>query len=197
MKSSILKALIDIKEEDTIANVEFETVTTIVAGLMLNVIPEFFGRKYEAAAVTVDISRLPGKNFVVRQARMREREIRTRIFCQEQQSISNSSYSEEKSMEILKEKPLTFDEKLEKAIYSKTKVLYCSTKKSTSFNKIRNQELFDSIKNPSPNIIKLCKALKTSPPTSVKAERAFSAAGLFNTELRTTLSDKSINGLNP
>ncbi|GFU97455.1 uncharacterized protein TNCV_1913101 [Trichonephila clavipes] len=128
-----------------------------------------FGRKYEAAAVTGDISRFPGKNCLVRQAQM----IRTRLFCEEEESISNSSHSEEESIEILKEKPLTLDEKLEKAIYSKTKVLYCSTKKSTSFNKIMKQEmqLFDSTENPSPNIIKLCDALKTIPPTSVVKPR--------------------------
>ncbi|GFV70965.1 uncharacterized protein TNCV_2355091 [Trichonephila clavipes] len=40
-----------------------------------------FGRKYEAVAVTVDISRLPGKNCFVRQAQMRE--IETRLFCEE------------------------------------------------------------------------------------------------------------------
>ncbi|GFW66483.1 uncharacterized protein TNCV_3310021 [Trichonephila clavipes] len=120
--------------------------------------------------------------------------IGTRLFCEEDESISNSSHSEEESIEILKEKPLTLDEKLEKAIYSKAKVLYSSTKKSTSFNKIMKQEmqLFDSTENPSPNIIKLCDALKTIPPTSVEAERAFSAAGLFVTKLRTRLSDKRL-----
>ncbi|GFY34278.1 BED-type domain-containing protein [Trichonephila clavipes] len=66
-----------------------------------------FGRKYEAAAVTGDISRLPGKNCLVRQAQM----IGTRFFYVEEESISNSSHSEEESMEILKEKPLTLDEK--------------------------------------------------------------------------------------
>ncbi|GFW79528.1 hypothetical protein TNCV_128331 [Trichonephila clavipes] len=43
-------------------------------------------------------------------------------------------------------------------------------------------QLFDSTENPSPNIKKLCEALKTTPPTSVEAERAFSAAGLFVTK---------------
>ncbi|GFW28401.1 uncharacterized protein TNCV_4640661 [Trichonephila clavipes] len=33
-----------------------------------------FARKYEATAVTVDISRLPGKNCLVREAQMRERD---------------------------------------------------------------------------------------------------------------------------
>ncbi|GFV93995.1 hypothetical protein TNCV_3573481 [Trichonephila clavipes] len=81
-------------------------------------------------------------------------------------------------MEILKEKPLTLDEKLEKASYSKTKVLYCSTKQSTSFNKIMKQEMQFSVSTeiPSSNIIKLCETLKTIPPVPVEAERAFSAA---------------------
>ncbi|GFX73813.1 uncharacterized protein TNCV_4291291 [Trichonephila clavipes] len=121
------------------ANVEFETVTTIVAGLkpveislekscsqngtLLTAEGLFslgigelneqnsecakrlmqylnFGRKYETAAVTVDISRLP--NCLVRHAQM----IGTRLFCEEEESISNSSHSKEESMEILKEKPL-------------------------------------------------------------------------------------------
>ncbi|GFW62572.1 uncharacterized protein TNCV_85741 [Trichonephila clavipes] len=97
-------------------------------------------------------------------------------------------------MEILKEKPPALDEKLEKAIYSKTKVLYRSTKESTSFNKIVKQEmqLFDSTENSLSDIIKLYEVLKTIPPTSVEGERAFSAAGLFVTKLRTRRSDKSI-----
>jgi len=33
------------------------------------------------------------------------------------------------------------------------------------------------------------------PPTSVEAERAFSAVGLFANEIRPQLSDQSVNGL--
>ncbi|GFX83272.1 hypothetical protein TNCV_4988661 [Trichonephila clavipes] len=55
----------------------------------------------------------------------------------------------------------------------------------------QEMQLFDSTENPSPNIIKLCDALKIISPTSVEAERAFSAAGLFVTKLRARLSDKS------
>ncbi|GFU21141.1 uncharacterized protein TNCV_5115431 [Trichonephila clavipes] len=107
-------------------------------------------------------------------------------FCEEEESISNSSHSEER-MQILKGKPLMLEEKLKKAIYSKTRVLYYSTKKkSNCFNKIKKQEiqLFDSTENPSPNIIKVSEALKTILLTSVEAERAFSAAGFFVTKLR-------------
>ncbi|GFU55399.1 uncharacterized protein TNCV_2549881 [Trichonephila clavipes] len=126
INSAILKALIDIKEEQMMANAEFETVTTTVAGLKpvkigleilcsrnatlettesvisfaigelneqnlefeknmkysliqrinerrnINLIGLMqylnFGRKCETAAVTVDISRLPSKNCLVRQA---------------------------------------------------------------------------------------------------------------------------------
>ena len=41
----------------------------------------------------------------------------------------------------------------------------------------------------------LFKALLSIPPTSVEAERVFSAAGLFTTKLRSRLSDKSVNAL--
>ncbi|GFS97714.1 uncharacterized protein TNCV_2558711 [Trichonephila clavipes] len=56
----------------------------------------------------------------------------------------------------------------------------------------QEMQLFDSTENPSPNIIKLCEASKTIPPTSAEDERAFSAAGLFVTKLRTRLSDKIV-----
>jgi hypothetical protein len=39
----------------------------------------------------------------------------------------------------------------------------------------------------------LFKALKTIPPTSIEAERAFSTAGIFITKLRNRLSAKTIN----
>ena len=45
------------------------------------------------------------------------------------------------------------------------------------------------------NIRFLIDALKTIPRTSIESERAFSAAGLFITKLRTILSDRSIDHL--
>ncbi|GFX19514.1 uncharacterized protein TNCV_2074231 [Trichonephila clavipes] len=170
--SAISKALIDIKEEQMMVNVEFETVTTIVKalkpvkigleklcsrnatlltadGVFSFIIREFneqnsefaknmkytliqriderrnvnliglmrylnFGRKYEAAAVTDDISRLPEKLFnffilivylVLKLRLALIQMIGTRLSCEEEKSISNSSHSEEESMEILKENP--------------------------------------------------------------------------------------------
>ena len=38
-------------------------------------------------------------------------------------------------------------------------------------------------------------AIKTLPPTTVEAERAFSAAGMFVTKLRSRLSEKTIDAL--
>ncbi|GFX97888.1 uncharacterized protein TNCV_4905391 [Trichonephila clavipes] len=210
--SAILKALIDIEEEEMMANVGFETVPTSVASLkplksgteklcfrnatLLNAEGVFssviaglseqnsefvknikysliqriherrnvnlivliqylnFGRKDKAVAVTIDILRLPGKNCLVRQAQMRDRD--KNFLREEVEPISNFSHSEE-SIKNFKEKPLALDKKLEKAIYSKTKVCYCSTKDSTSFNKIMKQkmQLFVSTANPSRNIIKI------------------------------------------
>ncbi|GFW42456.1 hypothetical protein TNCV_240531 [Trichonephila clavipes] len=43
-------------------------------------------------------------------------------------------------------------------------------------------QLFDSTENPSPNIMKLSEALKAIVPTSVEADGAFSAAGVFVTK---------------
>ncbi|GBN88873.1 hypothetical protein AVEN_204778-1 [Araneus ventricosus] len=89
-----------------------------------------FGRKYDATAVTVDLSRLPNKNSLVQQAKT----ITTRIFFEEDESLSNSSHSEE-SAETLEEKSLTLCEKSEKAIHSKTEVLRCSTSKRSNIVK--------------------------------------------------------------
>ena len=41
----------------------------------------------------------------------------------------------------------------------------------------------------------LYKALKTIKPTSVEAERAFSAMGFFVTKLRTRMADETLDGL--
>ncbi|GBM01536.1 hypothetical protein AVEN_105532-1 [Araneus ventricosus] len=106
--------------------------------------------------------------------------------------MSNCSRSGEKSKETLEEKSLTLHEKLEKVFHSKTKVLRCSSIKSSSLSKIVKQELqsFDLTENRSSNILKLSEVLKTIPPTSTEAEKVFSAAGFFITNLRSRLSDK-------
>ncbi|GFT13643.1 uncharacterized protein TNCV_3831141 [Trichonephila clavipes] len=137
-----------------------------------------FGRKYKTTAVAIDISQLPGKNCLVREAQIRERD---KAFLRRREINIQLYELRRREHGGLKENILTLDRKSEKAIYSKTKVLYCSMKKSISFNKIMKEEmlLFNSTENPSTNITKLCETLKTIPPTSFEAERAFSGAGLF------------------
>lgn len=55
----------------------------------------------------------------------------------------------------LEEKPMTLNEKLEKAIHSKTKILRCSTSLSSSLSKIVKQELqlFESTGNQSSSTV--------------------------------------------
>jgi hypothetical protein len=68
---------------------------------------------------------------------------------------------------------------------------------STQAERIIKKEmsLFESTKKRPENLEKLFKALKTIPPTSIEAERAFSTAGIFITKLRNRLSAKTINAL--
>ena len=56
-------------------------------------------------------------------------------------------------------------------------------------------DVFDSTGERTPRLKKVMDALETIPPTSVESERAFSAAGLFITKLRTRLSVKNIDAL--
>ena len=63
--------------------------------------------------------------------------------------------------------------------------------------KVIKQEmnLFEATRKRPTKLEILFKALLSIPPTLVEAERAFSAAGLFVTKLRSRLSDKSLNAL--
>ena len=52
-------------------------------------------------------------------------------------------------------------------------------------------DVFEATGQQTANITLLYESLKTVPPTSVESERAFLAAGLFVTKLRTGLNDSS------
>ena len=56
-------------------------------------------------------------------------------------------------------------------------------------------EIVDATGEKTANITKIPAALESIPPTSVEAERDYSAVGLFITRLRIRLSDKSVNCL--
>ncbi|GFW31481.1 uncharacterized protein TNCV_1288281 [Trichonephila clavipes] len=116
------------------------------------------------------------------------REIGTRLFLQRRGINIQLFALRRRGHGDFERKPPDFlDEKLEEATNPKTKVIYCLTKNSTSFNKIVKQEVQLLTENSSPNI-KLWETLKAIPPTSVEAKRAFSAAGLFVTTLGTSIN---------
>jgi hypothetical protein len=59
----------------------------------------------------------------------------------------------------------------------------------------KEMALFEATNNRPENLQKLFDALKTIPPTSIEAERAFSAVGIFITKLRNKLSPSTIDAL--
>ena len=63
------------------------------------------------------------------------------------------------------------------------------------YSELVNFNIFEATGEMTMTIKRLFDALKSIPPTSIEAERAFSAVGLFITKLRTRLTDKSINNL--
>ncbi|GFX78139.1 uncharacterized protein TNCV_5134871 [Trichonephila clavipes] len=153
-----------------------------------------FGRKYEAAAATVDISRLPRK--IVSLDKSSNERDRDKAFLQ-RRGINIQLFA------LRSRKPGDFERKISdvgrkirESNPFKNESFILFTQKSTSFNKFMKEEmqLLNSTEIP-PNIIKICEALKTIPPMSVESEKAYSAAGLLVTKLRTRLSDKSINCL--
>ena len=54
---------------------------------------------------------------------------------------------------------------------------------------------FDATGTLPPTLAQIFRTLKAIPPTSVEAERSFSAAGLFLTKLRSRLNDESLDTL--
>jgi len=83
---------------------------------------------------------------------------------------------------------MTLSEKLQNIKDKCNEAKKCSnTERNQHFAK--ELSLFESGKERTHNIFILHKALKSVPPTFVKAERSFSAAGLFITKLRSRLND--------
>ena len=56
-------------------------------------------------------------------------------------------------------------------------------------------DLFRKTGTMSKNLTLVSEALDTIPPTSIESERAFSAAGLFITKLRSRLADDTLDSL--
>ena len=58
---------------------------------------------------------------------------------------------------------------------------------------LQEMKVYEATGKRTPNLELLYQALKSIPPNSVEAERAFSATGLFVSKLRTRLTDRSID----
>ena len=106
------------------------------------------------------------------------------------QPIASTSACRESSRESLKEE-------LEQAIMSAS---IPPTRSSTTANLSRRMvrrecEVFEASGSRPANLQTLYEALLTIQPTSVEAEKAFSACGLFVTKLRFHLHDSTIDAL--
>lgn len=90
---------------------------------------------------------------------------------------------------------LTLHQKLDAAI---TNVSRSEIPEDVSYdvkNITKEMVIFEATKKRTNNLEKLYNALMTIPPTSIESERAFSAAGLFVTKIRSKLSDGAIDNL--
>lgn len=89
--------------------------------------------------------------------------------------------------------PLTLAEKLEKTLHKSSSVSSATASLHSALSK--EFAVFEATGQRTYNLQILHKALLSIQPTSVESERAFSAAGLFITKLRSRLSDKSVNAM--
>lgn len=90
---------------------------------------------------------------------------------------------------------LTLHQKLDSVIANVTKVENPEDILYDVNNISKEMNIFEVTGKRTDNLEKLYNALMTIPPTSVESERAFSAAGLFITKIRSSLSDSAIDNL--
>ncbi len=86
-------------------------------------------------------------------------------------------------------------EKLDSAIKKQVTSCQHSTTSTSARSLSKEFDMFNLTGEKTANLHNLLEWLESVPPTSVESERAFSAAGLFVTRLRTRLSDRSVNCL--
>ncbi|XP_065659760.1 uncharacterized protein LOC136083825 [Hydra vulgaris] len=96
--------------------------------------------------------------------------------------------------ETLDENPLSLEEELEEAIqHSAKKQRHISNDEFKAISK--KMLVYEATGKRTANLELLFNALETIPPTSVESERAFSAAGLFVTKIRSRMSDDLLDTL--
>ncbi|GBM81329.1 hypothetical protein AVEN_47415-1 [Araneus ventricosus] len=151
-----------------------------------------FGRKYDAAAVTDDLSRAQNKNSLNQRAKI----IMIKVFCELNESLSISSHSEEKRTETLEEKCLfSIVRKIRKSDPLNSKVLRCSTTKSSSLsNIVKSSSLSNIVKSSSlSNIVKsssLSNIVKSSSLSkTVKSSAYHKSSSLSNIVKSSSLSN--------
>lgn len=96
-------------------------------------------------------------------------------------------------------KKLSKAEELEEVLSGKKKIAEKKKPRCTSQGLLQNLKremaVFESSGDRPSSLEKLYRALLSLPPSSIEAERSFSAAGLFVTKLRTSLNDETIDTL--
>ncbi|XP_045128679.1 uncharacterized protein LOC123516756 [Portunus trituberculatus] len=126
---------------------------------------------------------LPRKSAIVESAK----QLLGRLF---QVSDEETTTSDNVETSVNQQNSLT--DKLQAAIDQ----IQTQSKKRNECNYIAKEfSVFEATGDRTQNLEKLFQALNSVPPTSVESERAFSAAGLFITKLRSKLSDHSIDCL--
>lgn len=180
------------KMKESLINRINERRSTTLVGLLqyLNA-----GQRYNIHASILGLPTFPKKSSLVSFAK----KMLSRLFEIEMSAESGSDWSEseEEGHSTQVRQNMTLNEKLEAAIRSKTKSFQSSVSGSLSVGKYFGKELevFEATGDRTLNITNLLNSLKSIPPTSVESERAFSAAGLFVTKMRTRLSDRSVDCL--
>ena len=116
-----------------------------------------------------------------------------RLFKSDRQDSLDPSPIEPSQPEERNHDPQTLSDKLTKRIRESQGVDDAENKDKTKAKFTKELALFELNFERTTNVSKLHEAFKTIVPTSVEAERTFSAAGLFITKIR--LSDKNINAL--
>ena len=112
------------------------------------------------------------------------------VSCSSEEEQENAVEMNSEILPQTKNLSAKLDAIIEKSAAGNSKI---DIKTNNSIHLKKEFALFEATGQKGKKIECLLNALKTIPPTSIESERAFSAAGIFITKLRTRLSDKCID----